>query len=188
MRSCIAKPRRFGSCAISTITRGSPRSTHQGSHRAARSRRNVTCSSVSCASVRVRTAQTACHSCMRSVAASCRASATSHHRPTRARHSPRTRARTRQRAASALGCHTRTGLAPRNTSPTGRRRTIRPPGAFPFGNGSENPPESARIDGYSARGSSGRKGVSLQAKSGVQHRIRFFLPCRRSWVRVPSAA
>jgi hypothetical protein len=58
----------------------------------------------------------------------------------------------------------------------------------PFGNDSENPQESARIEEYSAQGPSGRRTAPLQAKSGVQRRIRFFLPCRRSWVRVPSAA
>jgi hypothetical protein len=54
----------------------------------------------------------------------------------------------------------------------------------PFGNGSENPPESAPIEGPSAWAPRGWKGCSLQAKSGVQCPVRFVLPCRRSPVRL----
>jgi hypothetical protein len=44
----------------------------------------------------------------------------------------------------------------------------------PFGNGSENPPESAGIEGYSARAGREAQSGGLQAKSGVGRRIRFF--------------
>jgi hypothetical protein len=47
-----------------------------------------------------------------------------------------------------------------------------------------NRPESRGIRLGALRGNA----CSSQAKSGVQRRISFFLPCRRSWVRVPSAA
>jgi hypothetical protein len=64
----------------------------------------------------------------------------------------------------------------RGTKRPGRRSVIRKWFGEPTGIGPKR--------GVSGSGPLGAKSVSLQAKSGMKLRIRFFLPCRRSWVRV----